>query len=160
MAVVVRGQFQQWIFPVALAISMMTPSLAPLAQGTDNDITIESTIEGDVETQQLPGDDDDAAAVVAAIEQTAATIDEVKKIFSVGNVALVFVPEEKFSSGEIAQAAENHADDIAELRRSIEASAVLYHAIDSRGVVNANIIAVDLLKDNDVRVFVAGEPPE
>jgi hypothetical protein len=151
----------QWLYvvPLALLMSLMVPSMTLLAQGVDSEVIIESLIDGDVETDSAKVADREQA-VIAAIENTASTLNEVQKLFNVGKISIVFVSDANLDKGTIAEAVAEYSQEIDDLRVAIEASALLYHAIESRNVAVTDIIAVEILEDSNVRLYVAGEPPQ
>ena len=53
-----------------------------------------------------------------------------------------------------------HQKDVAELRKEIEANALLFNAIDSRRVQAEDVLAVEFDNPGKVVIYAAAKPPK
>ncbi|TIT43756.1 MAG: hypothetical protein E5W72_25930, partial [Mesorhizobium sp.] len=60
---------------------------------------------------------------------------------------------------EIETKVKEHQEDIAELRKEIEANALLFNAIDSRRVLTEDVLAVEFDDPGKVVIYAAAKPP-
>lgn len=136
----------------------LPPQAAMMAQGLDADGAIDTIVGSDVTTAEEPAASDEAR-IVAAIEKSAEAAAEVRRKFSLDRVEIVFLPDLAAGETQIEDKMEEHASAIAELRESIQGSAMFYHAVDSRSVMLADVVALEFDGDNGVTIFVRGEKP-
>lgn len=132
-----------------------TPHAALLAQGLDAEGAIDTIVGSEVETSEEAAAADEAR-IIAAIEGSAASAAEVRKLFQLDNVRIVFLPDLDEDGAAIRAKMEEFRDGIAALREAIQGSAIFYYAVDSRSVLLNDIIAIELGEDNDATIFVAG----
>lgn len=134
------------------------PDAALLAQGLESEEAIDTIVGSEVVT-----DEERAAAdeqrILKAIENTAANIAEVRKKVSLDKVEIVFLPDLGEEKTTVETRMEEYQDEIADLRKEIEGSAMLYHAIDSRDVLVRDLVALEFDDANGVTIFVSGEEP-
>jgi hypothetical protein len=87
----------------------------------------------------------------------------VRKTSSVDRVDIVFLSDTARSEGgpppRIADRIRQHEAEIADLRREVEANALIFHAIDSRRVLVADVLGVDFPDPKTVVVYAAAKPP-
>ncbi|TIT27374.1 MAG: hypothetical protein E5W76_33295, partial [Mesorhizobium sp.] len=122
----------------AVALLLAAASLAGLnAQGLENKETVDRIVGSDVE-QEESKTTAQAGKVASAIDRTRENIGAVRKTSKLDKVDIVFLTDAARSEGgpppAIESKIEQHRDDIAELRKEIEANALLFNAIDSRRV--------------------------
>ena len=103
------------------------------------------------------------AKILAAIDRTAETAARVRKTSSVDRVDIVFLSDTARSEGgpppRIAESIRQHETEVADLRQEIEANALIFHAIDSRRVLVADVLGVDFPDPKTVVVYAAAKPP-
>ena len=109
-------------------------------------------------------DDAEAGKVTTAIERTRENISAVRKTSKLDKVDIVFLTDAARTEGGPPPAIETkvrqHQDDIAELRKEIEANALLFNAIDSRRVLAEDVLAVEFDDPGKVVIYAAAKPPE
>jgi len=142
---------------VFAALLAMAPIIPLNAQGLDAEGAIETIVGSDVATEEKNVAEEEAR-LVAAIALSHDNAVEVRKRFRLDNVEIVFVPDLADDGAIDAKLSEN-ADAVKELRQSIEGSAMLYHAVNSRAVLLRDVIAVEFQGD-DVTIFAAGKKPD
>ncbi|MEO3997378.1 hypothetical protein [Mesorhizobium sp. CAU 1732] len=151
-----------WLHATAFAAFMLisAPNVATtLAQGLDADGAIDTIVGSDVTT----GEENSAAdegRIVAAIENTAANISEVRKKFSLDKVEIVFLSDLGDGQTPVEAKLEERKADVTELQKSIEGSAMFYHAVDSRQILLRDVVALEFDDNNGVTIFVAGSDPQ
>lgn len=141
---------------------LLSASPLPLqAQGLDAEGAIDTIVGSEITTgEEEAGADEDR--IIAAIENTPATIAEVRKKFSLDAVEIVFLPDvgpDRGEDGAVDAKVEEFGPRIAELREAIEGSAMFYHAINSNRILLRDIVALEFDDDNGVTIFVAGTQP-
>lgn len=142
-----------------LALMIAVASGGPLiAQGLDAEGAIETIVGSDVKTSEEPVAADEGR-IVAAIERTPENIGEVRRRFAIDRVDIVFLPDFGEEETAVEAKAAEFESPIAELRNEIQASAIFYHAVDSRSVLLTDVIALEFGDDNGVTIFVAGREP-
>jgi hypothetical protein len=104
----------------------------------------------------------EAGKVSAAIDRTRDNITAVRKTSKLDKVDIVFLTDAARSEGGPPPAIETkvrqHQGDIAELRKEIEANALLFNAIDSRRVLTEDVLAVDFDHPGKVVIYAAAKP--
>ncbi len=144
-------------------------------------VLLMATLTGRLEAQSLDGstvdsivgsdvkeDETTAAAsedkVLAAIDKTVQNTGLVRKTSNVEQVDIVFLRDTARSEGgpppRIADKVKAHESEIAELRQEIEANALLFHAIDSRRVLVADVLGVDFPDPKTVVIYAAAKPAD
>lgn len=138
----------------------VSPTVAQSLDGKTVDNIVGSAVKED-ETTAAANED----KVLAAIDRTADNIGAVRKTSNADQVDIVFLSDTARSEGgpppKIADKIEEHRDEVAELRQEIEANALLYHAIDSRSVLMADVLAVEF--DDGAKkivVYAAAKPAQ
>jgi hypothetical protein len=139
-------------------IATTTPQTMLLAQGLDDPQAVDTIIGSDVEVDQA-GTRQAADAVIAAIENTAASIEEVRKTFTLDKVEIVLLPDIDQPDSPVAQKIEQHSEEIDELRQTIEGNPMFYHAADSHSVLVGDIVALEFDDANGVKIYAAGKAP-
>ena len=144
------------------AAAMLSLSAVPIsAQGTNSQEAIDAIVGSDVEEQQTQSQAT-AAEVIAAIENTAATREKVRKVTVLSKVDIVYLTDAGATEGgppsEIAEKIEEHDAQISQLRQDLEGNAMLFHAIDSRQILLQDIIAVTFPAADAVTIYAAGKP--
>ena len=143
---------------LAAFLVAVNPALPLMAQGLDNEDTIESIVGSNVETEQQTAGDD-STRIVSVIENALDSAERVRKAFNMSDLKIVFLPDVGEAASEVDAAIEKNLEAIETLRQSIESSALFYHAIDSRGILLRDIFALEFGDDGDATIFVAGEDP-
>lgn len=153
------GDFK-WMLIMAMAMffAVGAPQMSLLAQGLDDTEAIETIIGSDVKTEEARVESDQDR-VMAAIEKTSQTIPAVRKAFNVNEVDIVFLPDLEAKGSKVQAAIEEHEEQIEDLRKAIEGSAMLFHAVDSRQVLLRNVVALEFSENDAVTIFVAGKDP-
>jgi hypothetical protein len=143
-------------------MAMIAATVASAAAQTMDRTTVDSIVGSGIEE-----DETTAAAteskVLAAIDRTAETAARVRKTSSVDHVDIVFLSDTARSEGgpppRIAESIRQHETEVAELRQEIEANALIFHAIDSRRVLVADVLGVDFPDPKTVVIYAAAKPP-
>ncbi len=130
-----------------------------MAQGVANEDAIETIVDAPVSTEEKQIDELQSR-IADAIKASTENARQVRKLFSIDKLDIVFVPELANDGMPLADLMDQHADGIEELRTAIEGSAMFYHAVDSRSVQLRDVIAVEIGDGGDVTIFAAGQDPE
>lgn len=147
----------KWLHIAAAAAFLLasSPNVALLAQGLDAEGAIDTIIGSDIETREETAKED-KTRLIAAIENTTANVSEARKKFSLDALNIVFVPDMGEDNG-LAEKLDEFAAPIKELREAIEGNAMLYHAVNSEGVLLKDIVALEFDNKNNATVFVAAK---
>lgn len=138
---------------IAVLVGLLACGAPALAQGVDAEGAREKIIDAPVETGHVPvGSEDDRIA--AAIGRSAASAQEIRKKFNIGKVEIVFVDGLADEQSPLARTIAERADDIAQLRREIDGSAIFFHAVDSQQILVRDVVAVEFGENDDVTIFV------
>ncbi len=143
--------------PFLVALMFLIAPLANpplLAQGLDSEESIDAIVGSDVKTGEA-ANEEQAERVVAAIENTIASAESVRKAFNLNTLEIVFLPGDT-ETGPIGEAVAEHREEIVALQESIEGSAMFYHAVDSRSIMLRDIVAVEFGDNDVVTIFVNG----
>ena len=97
----------------------------------------------------------DAERIIEAIQNTAESVQEVRRRFNLNEVAIVLLSDIDKPDNPVAEAVEVNREAIDELRVAIEGSAMFFHAIDSRNILLQNVLAMEFDED-DVIIFAIG----
>ncbi|TIW32003.1 MAG: hypothetical protein E5V62_26870 [Mesorhizobium sp.] len=147
----------------AMALLLATAPVAGLkAQGLENKETVDRIVGSEVKQEETKTTDE-AGKVATAIDRTRENIGAVRKTSKLDKVDIVFLTDAARSEGGpppvIESKIEQHRDDIAELRKEIEANALLFNAIDSRRVQAEDVVAVAFDDPGKVVIYAAAKPP-
>lgn len=144
------------------ALVMLAAAPFAAAQGLDSEQAIETIVGSQVdeqETRSVAATED----VLASIDNTLETTGKVRKAAALDTVEIVFLSDAAPGEGgpppEIEAKIAEHQAEIAELRKEIEGNAMLFHAVDSRGVLVRDIITVTFNDDRHVTIYAAAKPP-
>ena len=146
-------------FAVAALILSAMSGMA-VAQSLD-DSTVESIVGSGVKEEEATAAAE-RAEVLAAIDGSAEAVSLVRKAASLDSVDIVFLSDTARTEGgpppDIAAKTKQHEAEIALLRQEVEANAMLYHAINSRGVLVADILAVTFDGPKKVIIYAMAKP--
>jgi hypothetical protein len=154
----------RWLHMIAATafLAASVPQAALNAQGLESPDTVDRIIGSEVE-QEETSTAVQAGKVATAIDRTRENIGTVRKTSKLDKVDIVFLADAARTEGglppEIETKVEQHQDDIDELRREIEANALLFNAIDSRRVLTGDVLAVDFDDPGKVVIYAAAKPP-
>ena len=151
---------------ILTAIVLAAASAAPVgvtsavAQSLDGK-TVDNIVGSDVKQDEATASAKEGR-VLAAIDRTADNIGTVRKTSNVDQVDIVFLSDTARSEGGPPPAIESkvkqHQDDIAELRKEIEANALLFNAIESRRVLAEDVLAVEFDDPGKIVIYAAAKP--
>jgi hypothetical protein len=131
------------------------------AQGLESTETINRIVGSEVKQEEAKTTDE-AGKVNTAIDRTRENIDTVRKTSKLDKVDIVFLTDAARSEGGPPAAIESklkqHQDDIAELRKEIEANALLFNAIESRRVLAQDVLAVEFGDPGKIVIYAAAKP--
>ncbi|CAN7222172.1 hypothetical protein LJR234_000856 [Mesorhizobium amorphae] len=131
------------------------------AQGLGSTETVDRIIGSEVK-QEETRTSSEAGKVSSAIDRTRENIGTVRKTSKLDKVDIVFLTDAARSEGGPPPAIETkikqHQDDIAELRKEIEANALLFNAIDSKRVAAEDVLAVEFDDPGKVVIYAAAKP--
>jgi hypothetical protein len=152
----------KWLQAIAAAaFAASIPQAALNAQGLESTETVNRIIGSEV-GQEETRTAVEAGKVTTAIDRTRENITAVRKTSKLDKVDIVFLTDAARSEGGPPPAIETkvrqHQDDIAELRKEIEANALLFNAIDSRRVLTEDVLAVEFDKPGKVVIYAAAKP--
>lgn len=150
-------------YAATMALALATAPLAGLsAQGLESTETVDRIVGSEVK-QEEARTSTEAGKVASAIDRTRENIGAVRKTSKLDKVDIVFLTDAARSEGgpppAIESKIEQHRDDIAELRKEIEANALLFNAIDSRRVQAEDVVAVAFDDPGKVIIYAAARPP-
>ena len=87
-----------------------------------------------------------------------------RKTSKLDKVDIVFLTDAARSEGGpppvIESKVKQHQDDIAELRKEIEANALLFNAIESRRVLAQDVLAVEFDDPGKIVIYAAAKPSD
>jgi hypothetical protein len=146
----------------AMAFLAVAGSAAGLkAQGLESTETVNRIIGSQVKQEEAKTTAE-ARNVNTAIDRTRENIGTVRKTSKLDKVDIVFLTDAARSEGGPPPAIESkvrqHQDDIAELRKEIEANALLFNAIESRRVLAQDILAVEFGDPGKIVIYAAAKP--
>ncbi|PWJ90287.1 hypothetical protein C8D77_105180 [Mesorhizobium loti] len=146
----------------AMAFLAVAGSAAGLkAQGLESTETVNRIIGSQVKQEEANAAAE-ARNVNTAIDRTRENIGTVRKTSKLDKVDIVFLTDAARSEGGPPPAIESkvrqHQDDIAELRKEIEANALLFNAIESRRVLAQDILAVEFGDPGKIVIYAAAKP--
>ena len=153
----------RWLRAIAATafLSLSLPLAALNAQGLENPETVNRIIGSEVRQEEAKANAE-AGTVNTAIERTRENIGTVRKTSKLDKVDIVFLTDAARSEGGPPPAIESkvkqHQDDIAELRKEIEANALLFNAIESRRVLAEDVLAVEFDAPGKIVIYAAARP--
>ncbi|MER8825299.1 hypothetical protein NKH73_01955 [Mesorhizobium sp. M0938] len=157
----------RWLHMIAATafLAASVPHAALNAQGLegpDGPDTVNRIIGSEV-GQEETNTTVEAGKVATAIDRTRENIGAVRKTSKLDKVDIVFLTDAARTEGgpppEIETKVKEHQEDIAELRKEIEANALLFNAIDSRRVLTEDVLAVEFDDPGKVVIYAAAKPP-
>jgi hypothetical protein len=153
-----------WLRAIAAAafLAASMPYAALNAQSLESPETVNRIVGSEVRQEEAKTTAE-AGKVVTAIDRTRENITAVRKTSKLDKVDIVFLTDAARTEGGPPPAIETkvrqHQDDIAELRKEIEANALLFNAIDSRRVLAEDVLAVEFDDLGKVVIYAAAKPP-
>ena len=131
------------------------------AQGLESPGTVDRIVGSQVSEEEVKTTAE-VGKVNYAIERTRQNISTVRKTSKLDRVDIVFLTDAARSEGGPPPAIENkvreHQDDVAGLRKEIEANALLFNAIDSRRVQTQDVLAVEFNNPGKIVIYAAAKP--
>jgi len=152
----------RWLHAIA-ATAFLAASLpqALNAQGLESPETVNRIVGSQVKQEEANATAE-AGNVNSAIDRTRQNIGTVRKTSKLDKVDIVFLTDAARSEGGpppvIESKVKQHQDDIAELRKEIEANALLFNAIESRRVLAQDILAVEFDAPGKIVIYAAAKP--
>ena len=137
------------------------PATGLKAQGLESTETVNRIVGSQVKQEETKATTE-AANVNTAIDRTRENIGTVRKTSKLDKVDIVFLSDAARSEGgpppEIETKVKQHQDDITELRKEIEANALLFNAIESRRVQAQDVLAVEFDDPGKIIIYAAAKP--
>jgi hypothetical protein len=137
------------------------PAAGLKAQGLESTETVNRIVGSQVKQEETKATTE-AANVNTAIDRTRENIGTVRKTSKLDKVDIVFLSDAARSEGgpppEIESKVKQHQDDITELRKEIEANALLFNAIESRRVQAQDVLAVEFDDPGKIVIYAAAKP--
>ncbi|WP_027040030.1 hypothetical protein [Mesorhizobium ciceri] len=137
------------------------PATGLKAQGLESTETVNRIVGSQVKQEETKATTE-AANVNTAIDRTRENIGTVRKTSKLDKVDIVFLTDAARSEGgpppEIESKVKQHQDDITELRKEIEANALLFNAIESRRVQAQDVLAVEFDDPGKIVIYAAAKP--
>jgi hypothetical protein len=130
-----------------------------LAQGLNAETTIDTIIGSEVHTEERAATSDQSEKVLKAISRASETAMEVRVVFTLEGVTIVFIPEANETGSAIAEAVRENRAAIRSLRQALQGNAMLFHSIDSQSVLLDNVLALEFGDDATATIYVAGKDP-
>lgn len=148
--------FRQMTGALAFACAVML-SQPLLGQGLKDPKTVDTIVDAEIKTAERPLDEE-RQRIVEAIGQSRQNATLIRKLTNVDEVEIVVVPDLEAEGSPLAARIEADREAIGELRQAIEGSAIFFHAVDSRGVLLRDVVAVEIDAGGTVTVFAGGKP--
>ncbi|MBZ9890954.1 hypothetical protein EN962_00960 [Mesorhizobium sp. M7A.F.Ca.CA.001.09.2.1] len=137
------------------------PAAGLKAQGLESTETVNRIVGSQVKQEEAKANTE-AGNVNTAIDRTRENIGTVRKTSKLDKVDIVFLTDAARSEGgpppEIETKVKQHQDDITELRKEIEANALLFNAIESRRVQAQDVLAVEFDNPGKIVIYAAAKP--
>ncbi|RUZ29762.1 hypothetical protein EN949_02805 [Mesorhizobium sp. M7A.F.Ca.US.007.01.2.1] len=137
------------------------PAAGLQAQGLESTETVNRIVGSQVKQEEAKANTE-AGNVNTAIDRTRENIGTVRKTSKLDKVDIVFLTDAARSEGgpppEIETKVKQHQDDITELRKEIEANALLFNAIESRRVQAQDVLAVEFDNPGKIVIYAAAKP--
>ncbi|KRB25724.1 MULTISPECIES: hypothetical protein [Mesorhizobium] len=155
----------RWLYVIAATafLAASFPQAALNAQGLESPETVDRIVGSQVSAEEAKATAE-IGKVTSAIDRTRENISTVRKTSKLDKVDIVFLTDAARSEGGPPAVIENkvrqHRDDVAELRKEIEANALLYNAIDSRRVLAQDILAVEFDNPGKIVIYAAAKPSD
>ncbi|BAB51484.1 hypothetical protein [Mesorhizobium japonicum] len=155
----------RWLHAIAAAafLAASLPQAALNAQGLESPETVDRIVGSQISEEQAKTTAE-IGKVSSAIDRTRDNIGTVRKTSKLDKVDIVFLTDAARSEGGPPPVIENkvrqHQDDVAELRKEIEANALLYNAIDSRRVAAQDVLAVEFDNPGKIVIYAAAKPSD
>ena len=149
----------RWLQTIATCVFLA--AYGPPAAAVESADTVNRIVGSDVR-QEEARTTTETGKLIAAIERTRENIGTVRKTSKLDTVDIVFLTDAARSEGGPPPAVESkvrqHQDDIAELRKEIDANALLFNAIDSRRVLAEDVLAVEFDSPAGIVIYAAARP--
>jgi hypothetical protein len=149
-------------FQAIVACVFLTAFGQHAAQGLESQETVNRIVGSDVRQEEAQTKTQ-TKRIITAIERTRENIGTVRKTSKLDTVDIVFLSDAARSEGGPPPAVESkirqHQDDIAELRKEIDANALLFNAIDSRRVLAEDVLAVEFDGPTGIVIYAAAKSP-
>jgi len=155
----------RWLHAIAAAafLAASLPQAALNAQGLESPETVDRIVGSQISEEQAKTTAE-IGKVSSAIDRTRDNIGTVRKTSKLDKVDIVFLTDAARSEGGPPPVIENkvrqHKDDVAELRKEIEANALLFNAIDSRRVAAQDVLAVEFDDPGKIVIYAAAKPSD
>jgi hypothetical protein len=155
----------RWLHAIAAAafLAASVPHAALNAQGLESTETVDRIIGSQVREEEATTAVE-AGKVTTAIDRTRENIGTVRKTSKLDTVDIVFLTDAARSEGGPPPAIETkvkeHQEDITELRREIEANALLFNAIESRRLLADDVLAVEFEVAGRIVIYAAAKQPD
>ncbi|AID33791.1 hypothetical protein BFX40_06010 [Mesorhizobium sp. SEMIA 3007] len=155
----------RWLHAIAAAafLAASLPQAALNAQGLESPETVDRIVGSQISEEQAKTTAE-IGKVSSAIDRTRDNIGTVRKTSKLDKVDIVFLTDAARSEGGPPPVIENkvrqHQDDVAELRKEIEANALLFNAIDSRRVAAQDVLAVAFDDPGKIIIYAAAKPSD
>ena len=153
----------RWLHAIAAAafLAASFPQAALNAQGLESPETVDRMVGSQVNEEETKTTAE-IGKVSSAIDRTRDNISTVRKTSKLDRVDIVFLTDSARSEGGPPPVIENkvrqHKDDVAELRKEIEANTLLFNAIDSRRVAAQDVLAVEFDDPGKIVIYAAAKP--
>ncbi|MER9653296.1 hypothetical protein NKJ26_07250 [Mesorhizobium sp. M0152] len=154
----------RWLHATAAAafLAASLPHAALNAQGLESPETVDRIVGSQVNQEEAKATAE-VGKVSSAIDRTRENIGMVRKTSKLDKVDIVFLTDAARSEGGPPAVIENkvrqHQDDVTELRKEIEANALLFNAIESRRVLAEDVLAVEFDDPGKIVIYAAAKPP-
>ena len=155
----------RWLHAIAAAafLAASLPQAALNAQGLESPETVDRIVGSQVNEEETKTTAE-IGKVSSAIDRTRDNISTVRKTSKLDRVDIVFLTDSARSEGGPPPVIENkvrqHKDDVAELRKEIEANALPFNAIDSRRVAAQDVLAVEFDDPGKIVIYAAAKPSD
>ncbi|ANN55780.1 hypothetical protein A9174_02695 [Mesorhizobium loti NZP2037] len=155
----------RWLHAIAAAafLAASLPQAALNAQGLESPETVDRIVGSQISEEQAKTTAE-IGKVSSAIDRTRDNIGTVRKTSKLDKVDIVFLTDAARSEGGPPPVIENkvrqHQDDVEELRKEIEANALLFNAIDSRRVAAQDVLAVAFDDPGKIIIYAAAKPSD
>ncbi|MFC5991502.1 hypothetical protein [Limoniibacter endophyticus] len=146
------------VAPVLVLISALA-SYAP-AQGINSQESIDKIVGTPVETKTEKAEDD-LGHILTLMDNSEVVLSEVRKRTKLDQLEIVYLQDVGMTSmpEAIQKKQEERKAEILALQQTIEGNAMFYHAIDSRGILLRDILAIEFLNRDRVVIYAAGNNP-
>lgn len=147
------------LFMVATVL-VLTPTPL-LAQGLESKQAIDAIVGSTVEEEQIP-----AAAsmdrVIAAMDRTAEVTEAIRKATRLEKVEIVHIADAGSTGTALPPAVDakmrEKKTQLAQMRKELEGNAMLFHAIDARNILLADVVAVSFDSGQVATIYTTARP--